>query len=159
LVVLNISKEQIERARKLYKFGTLKGSITKGKSNIYGSIGEIIVYDYFKDSKNIEFESTYDYDMIIDGYTVDVKTKKTTVSPQPHYLCGIPAYNTKQKCQFYFFVRVLEDLSRGFILGYITKDNFFKLAKFRRQGDRDTNGFIFKDDCYNLKISDLIKFT
>jgi hypothetical protein len=46
--IIEISKEQIERAKKLYPFKELKGSITKGKSNIYGALGEIIIYDINK---------------------------------------------------------------------------------------------------------------
>ncbi len=34
---INISEEQIERAKKLYTFGKLKGSITEGKSNLFGA--------------------------------------------------------------------------------------------------------------------------
>ena len=43
--LIKISKEQIERAKKLYPFQKLRGSITKGKGNLIGAVGEIIVYD------------------------------------------------------------------------------------------------------------------
>jgi len=46
--VIEISEDQINRAKKLYPFKELKGSITKGKSNIYGALGEIIIYDIIK---------------------------------------------------------------------------------------------------------------
>ena len=93
--IIKISLEQIERAKKLYLFTELKGSITKGKSNIYGAIGEIIIYDIYKNNGlNVDFNSTYDYDLIIENYKVDVKTKRTTVVPMPNYLCSISAFNT-----------------------------------------------------------------
>jgi hypothetical protein len=47
MIRLKISKDQVSRAKELYPFGHLKGSITKGKSNIYGSLGEVVVHDYF----------------------------------------------------------------------------------------------------------------
>lgn len=46
--IIEISEDQIDRAKKLYQFNELKGSITKGKSNIYGALGEIIIYDLNK---------------------------------------------------------------------------------------------------------------
>ena len=102
---LQISREQIERAKKLYPFNDLKGSITKGVSNIYGALGEVIIYDLSKkNGLNVDFTSTYDYDLIIENYKIDVKTKRTTVTPKPNYLCSISAFNTRQECDFYFFL-------------------------------------------------------
>lgn len=157
--IIKITKEQIERAKKLYPFKNLKGSITKGKSNIYGALGEIIVFDeYSKDGFNIDFNSTYDYDLIINNYKIDVKTKRTTVLPKNNYLCSISSFNTKQKCDIYFFLRINENLKECYLLGYKSKIDFFKEATFNKKGSLDVNGWVFKDDCYNLKINMLNKF-
>jgi hypothetical protein len=68
---INISEEQIERAKKLYSFGELKGSITKGKSNLFGAIGEIVIFDiYTAKGYKVDFNSTFDYDLIIDNYKI-----------------------------------------------------------------------------------------
>ncbi len=157
MIEVKINKGQVERARKLYPFKELNGSITKGESNIFGALGEILIFDYYSDA-DIVLESTYDYDMIINGYCVDVKTKKTTVKPQEDYLCSISAFNTKQKCDYYFFVRITTDLNSGYLLGYISKDDFYKKAIWKNKGDVDVNGFVFKDDCYNLEIKYLHEF-
>ena len=158
MIKISISNEQIERAKSLYPFDCLNNSITKGKSNLFGALGEVIVYDYFKGKKTIDFTSTYDYDMIIDKHKVDIKTKKTTVVPKEYYLCSISASNIKQNCDYYFFVRIKEDFKTGYLLGYINKDKFYQEAIFKTKGDLDINNFIFKDDCYNLEISKLNKF-
>lgn len=155
--MVSITQGQVDRAKKLYPFKELRGSITSGKSNIFGSLGEILIQDRFSD-RELDLNSTYDYDLIIDGLKVDVKTKKTTVVPKDHYFCSISAFNTSQKCDYYFFVRILTDLSVGYLLGYIKKGDFFKKAKYKERGDLDTNGFVFKDNCYNLMIRDLNKF-
>lgn len=156
---IEITKDQIERAKNLYSFSELKGSITKGKSNIYGALGEIVVYDISKKKGlSVEFNSTYDYDLIIEGYKVDVKTKRTTVTPKPYYLCSISSFNTKQKCDFYFFLRISEDLRKCFLLGYKKKNDFFKECTFNKKGTPDINGWLFKDDCYNIKIEMLNNF-
>jgi hypothetical protein len=157
--VIEISEDQINRAKKLYPFKELKGSITKGKSNIYGALGEIIIYDIKKKKGlNVDFNSTYDYDLIINNYKIDVKTKRTTVVPKPYYLCTISSFNTKQKCDFYFFLRINENLKYCYLLGYKRKTDFFKEAQFNKKGSLDINGWAFKDDCYNLKIDMLNKF-
>jgi hypothetical protein len=156
---IQILKEQIERAKNLYEFTQLKGSITKGKSNIYGALGEIIIYDFYKNKGcNVDFNSTYDYDLIIEGYKIDVKTKRTTVNPMPNYLCSISAFNIKQKCDYYFFLRINEDLKYCYLLGYKGKKDFFNEAVFKKKGSLDINGWHFKDDCYNLRIDMLNDF-
>jgi penicillin-binding protein-related factor A (putative recombinase) len=156
---IQITEEQIDRAKKLYPFKELKGSITNGESNIYGALGEIIIHDIHKENGfDVDYASTYDYDMIIDGYKIDVKTKKTKVNPLPHYLCSISAFNTKQNCDIYFFVRINENLKECYLLGYKEKNQFFHEAIFNKKGSFDINGFPFKDDCYNLKIEQLNEF-
>ncbi len=158
MIEISIDDEQIERAKILYPFDSLNNSITKGKSNIFGALGEVVVYDYFKDKKTIDFTSTYDYDMVIGKHKVDIKTKKTTVVPKDYYLCSISASNIHQKCDFYFFVRVKEDFKTAYLLGYIDKNIFFEKATFKKKGELDINNFVFKDDCYNLEISELNEF-
>jgi hypothetical protein len=159
MIEIKLTPSVIERAKNLYKFGVLKNSITKGKSNVYGAVGEIIMYDYFKNKGlSVNFKSTFDYDLILDGYKVDVKTKKVNTPPKDFYLCGIPACNTRQNTDFYFFAMVFTDLTKGFLLGYKRKEEYFKLADFKKEGSADVNGFKFKSDCYNLKISQLEKF-
>lgn len=159
MITLTISEDQIERAKTLYSFEGLKGSITKGESNIFGAIGEIVVNDYFiKNGFKVDFNSTFDFDLKINDWKVDVKTKKTKYTPKMDYLCSISAYNTKQDCDFYFFCRVLESFEKCYLLGYKKKNEFFKLSQFNKKGELDVNGWDFKDDCYNLKIKNLNKF-
>ena len=75
------------------------------------------------------------------------------MKPKEHYLCSIAAANTKQECEYYNFVRVMEDLSKAWLLGYISKSGFFECAKFGKKGEDDGSGrFKFKADCYNLPI-------
>jgi hypothetical protein len=159
MIKLEVSKEQYARAENLYEFKALNNSITKGKSNIFGAIGEIMVNDYFiNKGADVNFTSTYDYDMIIDGYRIDVKSKKTTVVPKQHYLCSISNFNTNQNCDFYFFTRINENLKYCYLLGYKKKSDFFNESVFNKKGSLDVNGWSFKSDCYNLKISKLVRF-
>jgi hypothetical protein len=158
MIKLEITAEQLKRARGLYDFGVLKGSITEGRSNLYGALGEVITFDYLASTgRNVIMKSTADYDMTINGNKVDIKTKKTTVTPLPNFNCSIAAYNTTQKCDHYLFVRVHENLHDAWLLGYIHKNEFFNRAKFFRKNQKDPNKptWKFRADCYNIEISKL----
>lgn len=161
MIEIKITDNQLERASAHYgelKDKILNGSITKGQGNIYGALGEIIVHDLYQKVYEVKFENNYDYDLVIDGDRVDVKTKRTTVKPNSNYNCSISAFNTRQKCDFYVFVRITEDKRTAYVLGYKKKKAFFKQAVFGKKGEVDPDGngsWVFKDDCYNLKIKKL----
>jgi len=154
MIEIDISKDQIKRAKELYDFQNLRGSVTKGKGQIYGAMGEIIVNDYYG-SDRVVFESTYDYDMLIDGYKVDVKTKHANFTPQPSWVCSLPSYNTKQKCDYYIFCTVKKSMDKAWILGAISKQSFFERSEFAKRGTPDKDGFKFRCDCYNLEVNQL----
>jgi len=153
MIEIPINDDYMRRAReKASTVGILQGSITGGTSNVVGAIGEIIVADSIE-AKQI---NTYDYDLIKDGVRIDVKTKRCNTKPLPNYDCSVALHGTKQDCDAYVFVRILTDLSKAWILGGISKQSFYKKATLYRKGDVDSdNGFMFKADCYNLKIDKL----
>ena len=152
-----ITDDQRKRAKELYEFKVLKGSVTEGKGNEVGALGEIIVWDKYKNKT--KYVGSYDYDMIIKGVKVDVKTKAQNFPPASHHTYNIFAYNTKQKCDYYCFVAILSDLSKGWIIGWKEKEKFFKEAIFKKKGEVDdagTNeGWVFKGDCYCLNNDQL----
>ena len=150
---IQITPQILDRAkRKAASVGNLQGSITGSLSNVVGAIGEIIVADALGANES----STYDYDLIKDGRRIDVKTKRCTSAPKPFYECSIAAHGTKQDCDEYIFVRVLNNLQRAWILGRISKDEYYSKAVRHRRGEVDeSNNFTFKSDCYNLEISEL----
>jgi len=156
---INISEEQIERAKKLYSFKELKGSITKGEGNLRGALGEIIVFDVYN-SKGAEInkKSTFDYDLIIDGFKIDVKTKATNYSPKDYFNCSIPAEQKRQKCDYYFFTYITYDYKLCYLAGYKSKNDFFEQSTFAKEGEIDFGSWKYKSDCYNLRLKNLNKF-
>jgi hypothetical protein len=154
MIEIEIKKEWIEEAkRKAEDLGVLRHSFMKGEGNVIGFLGEIMVSNKLK----AKIENTYDYDIIKKGIKIDVKSKRCTSKPKPHYECSVAAYNTKQKCDFYVFVRILDTLDLGWICGIIDKTGFFKKSKLYKKGFCDErNGLIFKEDTYNLEIQYLI---
>jgi len=160
MIEIRTTDRQIERAKTLYGFHNLKNSITKGKSQIYGALGEVVVHDYFtSQGKKVDLEPCYDYDLIIGGYKVDVKSKGVIGLNTEHVKATVCAKNTSQKCDFYFFCQVSYSLNYVWILGYKTKGAFFLKAELKKKGDLDDDGkFIFTEDCYNLKVNQLDNF-
>lgn len=158
-IELEINDNQIIRAEQLYTFKSLNGSITNGESNIFGAIGEVVVYDYFKGKgKEVDFSSTYDYDMIINNDRIDVKTKAVAQFGNENVLASVSNWNYKQRCDYYFFVQVLHNKKYAQLLGYKNKFQFYEIGFEKKKGDIDTDGFVFRSDCYNLKVVDLDKF-
>jgi hypothetical protein len=158
---IEISDYDIVTAKaKASEMGTLRNSITKGKGNVYGFLGEILVFNLLKKLFNdnediIEHSNTYDYDLIFNRKAkLDVKTKVVSTPPQGHYECSVAALNPFQKCDAYVFTRVLKDMSCGWVLGWYDKKQYFKEATFLKKGQVDpSNNWTVRTDCYNLPIN------
>ncbi len=135
----------------------LNNSIRKGQGAVVAYLGEAVA----KRVLNGKVKDTYDYDIVYgDNTKVDVKTKERTVAPKEHYNCTVADFNTKQECDEYAFVSVLNDHSAAWYLGKISKKDFYKEAKFYKEGELDPDSppstdFYFKADCYNIPISKL----
>jgi len=154
MIMVEVTKEHLEKAKALCEgIGVLKNSITSGEGNLAGFVGEVILAETIK----ARHDNTYDYDLVSEGgATIDVKTKRTNYEPKEDYDCSVAAFNTKQKCDYYAFVRVKNDLTVAWILGFYPKQAYFKDATYHKKGEYDPdNRFTFKADCYNMKISDL----
>ena len=97
---IKITKEYVDLANEMSNnMGTLNNSITKGRGNVIGFLGEIIVAKEL----GIALDNTYDYDLIFNNKKIDVKSKKVSSAPRDYYECSVAALNTKQKCDFYIF--------------------------------------------------------
>lgn len=142
----------IEKAQKRSTdLGVLRTSIEEGQANLQGMLGEAIVSQYF----NVGYDqNTFDYDFIIKGLRIDVKTKQTKGGISANFETSI--YNTQQNCDGYIFCRIEKDHSYGYIVGFITKKEYFEKASFIGAGTVDgSNGFTHKRNCYNLPITQL----
>jgi hypothetical protein len=149
-----ITKEMILLAEKKAKaMGVLKNSIEEGEGNIAGFVGEMVA-NHVLDSK---ITNTFDYDIITDdGIKIDVKTKRCTSAPKPNYDCSVSDSNPTQQCDYYCFVRVLEDYSCGWFLGVYKQSDYIAESTKMYKGQIDpANNFTVKSDCYNMPINKL----
>ena len=147
-------EEALFRGRKL---GHLKNSITKGKSNIWGMLGEKVVQKWV----NGVLADTHDYDILSpEGIKLEVKTKKTTLRqpPKAHFECSVCNHNLKQKCDMYVFVRIstARNCKKAWICGCVPKDYFMENARKFNKGDTDpSNNYKVHASCHNMNIGDL----
>ena len=153
MIEINITDDMLIKARaKSVEMGKIHNSILRGRGNMSGFLGEQIALNVLGG----RWENTFDYDLVVDNLKVDVKTKQTSVMPLPHYECSIAKLNTKQKCDAYAFVRILNDFSKGWFLGVLTKTEYYDKATFLTKGDVDpSNNYTVKADCYNVRIDEL----
>lgn len=154
MIEVPINDSMLLAARdKAVEMGKLRNSITSGDGNLAGFVGEMIAQQVLGG----EITNTYDYDIVLpDGTKVDVKSKRTSVAPLPHYDCSVAAYNTKQDCDYYCFVRVQNNFARGWFLGVYPKAKYFEDARYLKAGQVDpANNFTVKANCYNMAIQDL----
>lgn len=166
------TKKQIETARareaeirKLLETRSgrphLNNSITEGDGTLAGYLGEELVRDYYNFLASDTDPEVFHYDALDPKHLgkIDIKTKRCTSEPKLDYNCSIAATGANQQCDYYVFVRILNDLSQAWILGFIPKHEFFGKALFFRRGQKDpvsNRGWRFKWDCFNLPISDLL---
>jgi len=162
MIEIAITPTMLQEAKDRFDFGELNGSITKGKGNLAGALGEVASIHYLKSKGyNIDDTSTYDYDFIVNGSKIDVKTKRVSIPPQPHYRVAVSAWNTKQRCDYYFFAYSLYDNSKVYLAGYYQKMKFFQESLFKKKGEGDegeNKDFRFSYDCYILENSKTKQF-
>jgi len=155
-----ITPEQIEEATDLYNFKCLKNSITKGESQIYGAIGEVLAMEFLRSrGKEVKYEGDYNYDLISNGKKIDVKTIKTDKEPNDDFNANISAFNSSQQTDFYLWCAVSVDMTYGYVIGYLDKNEFYKIAELKKKGEIDWGQWTFKSDTYTTKVKNIIKFT
>ncbi|MGB3590185.1 MAG: hypothetical protein WBA16_00735 [Nonlabens sp.] len=132
---ISYAKEKLRQVshadhRNLSKFGSERDRI------LVGYIGEKIIMDYLR----LEIDSdTYDYDLISNkGKRLEVKTITCKFKPKPDYWCTVNSHNLsgvhKQEADFYIFLRILNDYSKGWILGWKECKTFFEEGTYVEKG-------------------------
>lgn len=138
----------------LSKFGSEKNRI------LVSYIGEKIIMDFLAIKEDSD---DYNFDLISNkGKKLEVKTITCKFKPPPHFLCTVNSHDLdgvhKQDADYYIFLRILNDYSKGWILGWIPCSDFFKHGQFAEKGT-DFGKFKFeKANATTLEISKLNKF-
>lgn len=148
MIKIEITPGQIERAKNLYSFNKLKNSIKDGEGNLIGAIGEIVAFDYYQEQDKLVIHSgDFNYDLLIDGLKIEVKTMESNSPPKDHYECNVSLFNAEQNCDYYLFVDVDSSHSTAFIKGYVSKERFKKIRQLKKQGEKNRS-FEYKCDTF-----------
>ena len=130
MIEFDITQDQRDRAMKLFKFKPLKNSIRQGEGNVIGALGEILVFDHYtKIGRNCVHEQDFNFDLLIEGFKIEVKTQENRSIPSPVYTCHVPDYNATQECDFYCFVFINPNMTKGWIAGHISRSRFHQIKK------------------------------
>jgi hypothetical protein len=148
MIKLQITESQIERAKNLYSFNALKNSIKSGEGNLTGAIGEIVAFDYYEQQDKLVIHSgDFNFDLLIDGSKIEVKSMECNSTPKGEYECNVSLFNAEQDCDYYLFVDVDSNHSTAFIKGYVSKERFKKIRQLKKQGEKN-GSFEYKCDTF-----------
>lgn len=161
MIVIHPTALQRKQAKQEAKdMGVLHGSLTKGRCNAIGMMGEILVHELIGGTRVGEIN--YDYDIVTKNkFTVDVKTTKASAVPEPHYVARVYGSEAKKekltnKCDAYYFVRCNEQLTLATIVGWLPSVVFFDTAIFLPRGNVDpSDGKLSFSDEFTIPITEL----
>ena len=141
------------------QMGVLRNSFCRGKGNVVGFIGEIVLNKYLN---NIGFYSTIedklDYDLVAGSKRrkLEVKTTKTSVPPEDHYDNAVNDANARQQADYYVFLRLQwnPDHTGGtiYFCGAVSPVPFRMNAQYTRKGQPFTNGRMCRSTCWILPM-------
>ena len=159
--VIKLTPAMIETAHQMAKdLGHLRNSIEEGAGNITGFCGEIACKKFLGIPLE-HIQNTYHFDIIYNGQTYDIKSKKRKDAPRNYYESSIANFNTSQQCNFYLHTSVTWPERLGaptevHLCGFLTKQKYMQQARFLKKGDLDgSNKFTVKADCWNMFYKDL----
>lgn len=133
--------------------------LDKGSGQYVGLLGEIAFGIFLRDFEGLEFKhcgfNSYDFDFIVEGVKVDVKTKACNTIPLPHYTVHITDSQRDRDCDVYVFCRASTSIL--YLLGWMEKQDFWssQYGLDIKRGEPDEDGFIQKADARTMRIEDL----
>jgi hypothetical protein len=163
MIKIKISDELISYCKKqikLYNFGQRGIADGNKEEQFVGCIGESIVRELFS-KERLNGEKGFDggYDIVYKGVKIDVKTMGRTTDIRDYYVHNFIALQKDYNVDIYIFTSYNKIKKELTICGWITKEDFFKKAKFYKKGTKRyrSNGSYFetKADLYEIKNNEL----
>ncbi|MDP7367426.1 MAG: hypothetical protein QGH83_09235 [Candidatus Pacebacteria bacterium] len=154
--------------------GGLKNSITGGRGNAAGRLGELALAKHL----GVKLADEKDYDMVYNGEKIEVKTKRRTVPPKGFYDVSVAKTSTHQHPDRYVFISMefedsgyygkpaqgltrrggkwYKNLKDVWLCGDMSAKEFFQRAKLWQEGTTDeSNDFTTLTTMYNLSVDEL----
>ena len=161
---LLFDKSMIEEAQEWAdNLGSIKNSITKGKGNYVGRLGELALAKHIGAG---EAQDQSGYDLVFKGKKIEVKTKRRAVPPRESYLVNIAETSKHQSPDIYAFISSqfnthkkgkYTGLEKLWLCGYKSSEDYFDQATFYSKGDKDPDMPLYKfsASCYVMRVRDL----
>jgi len=148
---------------KFIKKNTIMKGINASAGAFAGRLGEIALSKYF----DVGIEDKKDYDLIVDGKKLEVKTKQRAVKPRPDYIVQVASTSRHQQPDSYAFLTLeYEDRNSGgvylkpkrlWLCGFKSAKDYFEQAELWPKGyvDPKMPSYVTKRDMYVMAIEDL----
>lgn len=141
-----------EAFRRSQEQGVLHNSLTRGNGRMVGFLGEI-AFEARLGGKYVG-DVSFAHDFEFPNCTVDVKSKICSSAPHPHYAVSVFASEGQPlKADVYFFVRVLKNFSKVWLVGWAPASTIQQSKYFYKKGESDKDGFTFIGDGYHMPIN------
>jgi hypothetical protein len=127
-------------------------SITNGKGNLAGRIGELM---YLKIFGGTPSGNTKQDIIAVSGYTVDIKTASCDSIPQYHFNANVFKSSDHQTSDALYFMRVTKDYKKCWPLGLICRPDYYRESGEHKEGDSDGPNFKYKADGRHIQIGKL----
>lgn len=138
------------------KFGNIGTHRTnKDRQRMTGYLAEACIRSLFP---KISYSNSDTVDFILDSITLDSKAQGCNSKPLDYFSATLYEEQKSRDTDYYIFSRVKNDFSTAWICGVISKQNFFKLAKFAPAGTK-TNNFTYDQSRYEIQYKDLEDIT
>lgn len=151
-----ISQAAREKAEAAAFGEDFQGTITGKRGRLIGALGEELCLGIFPEATRV---NNYDYDLLLDGSRIDVKTIEFSVDPK-HYkqMIGLSVNRAEQRiapCDYYFFCGISKDLSYGLVYGFMYYRDFYESCIHKKIGDSKAGGGVFKAECWQAWVPHL----
>lgn len=158
IIEVRITPEMEEVAEKrnkdnFEKYGSVETVLTgrQQENRRNGYVGEEIVKSFFTDFK---YTDSPHHDLLYHELKLEVKAKSANLSPQAHYENMVMAYQRKRKLDYLVFVHIMNHSMIGYIVGWMSKEEFYEKSYFMRKGEMNNN-FRLDSDRYMITVGDL----
>lgn len=157
MIKMDVSDELIEWAKQ--KEAKLIREFTKmphatGRVHVVGLIGEELV-KFVVGGERIKAHKDFDL-RGEDGEKIEVKTICADGEPQPDYACAVWETSFHQQPDTYYFVRVSRDFKTAWLVGRISRDDFFEKSEYIKKGEVvDGGNYTAKANFRRVRVSDL----
>ena len=117
------------------------GSITEGEGRVAGFLGEMC-FAYLTGGEILD---TFNHDVLLNDEKVEVKTKRSSYVPQPHWLSSVAEQSEHQVPDYYafFFVKYMDKeltVPQGiYYAGGLKYEDFWANSTYLRKGEGDSN--------------------